>query len=512
MRSVRHYIEGMERSQTVLFPKSIDEYIGEENEVRFIDAFVEDMDLRSLGFSHCDDVETGRPSYDPRDMLKLYIYGYLNHIRTSRMLERECSINIEVIWLMRNLAPDFKTIADFRRDNVERIKGVFRQFTSICNNLDLFGKELIGIDGSKFRAVNNRIRNYNGKTISMNIRRVEERIEKYLREMDELDADEEERNKYLQGRVTKLREKLAEYAGISERMRKTGESEISMTDGDSRAMKHGQGIDVCYNAQIAVDSSNKIIVDYDVTNDAADHNSLARMAMSAKRILRRKKIDVVADVGYHDSVQIRDCIENGITPYVPERKSSVTGISRRIGIPTQQFYPEKFIYDRKRDQYTCPAGQILGFRYWLLKSGRKVGVYMTDSCKSCEFFMRECTINRMGRMFYRWEHEDVMVELRERMKSLKGRRLMAMRKEIVEHPFGTMKRAFNQGYFLLKGLRKVRGEMGLTVLAFNMRRAINIKGVRVLIKAIRDSKQQLKNAMEASPNTCTGPRYICTTW
>ena len=502
MRSERRYIEGMVRSQTALFPKSIDEYIGEENEVRFIDAFVDDLDLRSLGFSHCDDVETGRPSYDPSDMLRLYIYGYLNHVRTSRMLERECSINIEVIWRMRSLTSDFKTRADFRRDNVERIKGVFRQFTAICNDLCLFGKELIGIDGSKFRAVNNRMRNYNGKTISMNIKRVEERIERYLNEMDESDMEEsEERKDYLNGRITKLKEKLAEYASIRERMRKTGESEISKTDGDSRAMKHGQGIDVCYNAQIAVDSKNKIIVDYDVTNDAADHNILAQMAMSAKHILGTEKIDAVADVGYHDSVQIRDCQADGITPYIPERKSRVTGISKRIGIPTQEFYPEKFIYDRKRDEYTCPAGKILGFRYWLLKGGRRVGVYITESCKSCEYFMKECTINRLGRIFYRWEHEDVMDELRKRMKSVKGRRLMAMRKEIVEHPFGTMKRAFNQGYFLLKGLRKVKGEMGLTMLAFNMRRVINIKGVSSLIKAIRGINQQLRNSMDASQNT-----------
>ena len=238
-------------------------------------------------------------------------------------------------------------------------------------------------------------------------------------------------------------------------------------------------------------------MDFDVTNDAADHNSLAPMAISAKQILGSGKIDAVADAGYLDSVQIRDCQEDGITPYVPEKKGRVTGISRRIGIPTHQFYPEKFIYDEKRDEYTCPAGQIMGFRYWLLKGGRRAGVYMAESCK---YFMKKCTVNRSGRMMYRWEHEEVMDELRKRMKSVKDRRLMAMRKEIVEHPFGTMKRAFNQGYFLLKGLRKVRGEICFTALAFNMRRAINIKGVSALTKAIGGNKQQLRNAIGASPN------------
>ena len=198
--------------------------------------------------------------------------------------------------------------------------------------------------------------------------------------MDESDIEEgEERKNYLEGRITRLKE----------RMRATGESEVSLTDGDSRAMKHGQGIDVCYNVKITVDSKNKLIADCDVTNDAADHNSLAPMAMSAKQVLGSGKIDAVADVGYLDSVQIRDCQEDGITPYVPEKKGRVTGISRRIGIPTHQFYPEKFIYDEKRDEYTCPAGQIMGSRYWLLKGGRRVGVYMTKSCKSCKYFMKK---------------------------------------------------------------------------------------------------------------------------
>ncbi len=484
--SDRRYITGIGRSQTLLFPDSLDEYVGEENEVRFIDAFVDNLDLGFLGFSHCEAIETGRHSYDPADMLKLLIYGYLNRIRTSRKLEVECSRNVEVIWLMKKLAPDFWTIADFRKDNVNVIKSVFREFTVVCSRLDLFGRELIGIDGSKFRAVNNRKRNFNSQTVEMNMKRVDERIDGYLRELDESDRNEPnnvEKKTYLREKIEKMKSRREKYEGLKERMSRTGESEISLTDEDSRAMKYGQGIDICYNVQTTVDSKHHIIVDYDVTNVASDMNQLYPMAKSTKDILKADSIEVVADLGYSDSMQINECASDGIIPFIPERKG-VRGDSKSIGIPTPDFYAEKFVYDRGSDRYSCPVGNILHFKYWMMKSGRKTGVYKTDSCRSCPHFMKGCTISRNGRTIYRWEHEEVMEELRARMKTVKGRRIMKRRKEIVEHPFGTMKRALNQGYFLLKGLGKVKGETGLTMLAYNMRRAINILGVNALIKAM----------------------------
>lgn len=487
------HIPGFERDQDVLFPDTLDEYVDEENPVRFIDAFVDSLDLKALGFKRVEPEETGRPSYDPSDLLKLYMYGYLNHIRTSRKLERECQRNTEVIWLMKKLAPDFKTIADFRKDNVDCIKPVFKEFVYLCKSLDLFGAELVAIDGSKFRAVNARKRNFNEKTLAEALKRLEGKIASYLTEMEENDHIDEQRNdsgsangkvEKLKEKLTKLEEKRQEYILAQNLMKETGQKEVSLTDPDSRLMRvDSQKLDVCYNVESAVDSKEHLIADYDVTNFSNDHNQLAKMAEAAKETLGVEKLDATADTGFYDGEELKKCEDNGITPFVSMPEETMP--YKSLGVPEPEFYSSRFVYDPLRDVYICPANQEMSF--WKRSSdgkGKSRGrLYRTGECATCPLRSR-CTRNKLGRIIFRSEYQAAVDRLRARLKSADGIDKLNRRKEIVEHPFGTMKRAFNQGYLLLKGLRKVKGEVGFTMLAYNMRRAINILGTKALIASV----------------------------
>jgi len=482
------HVPGFEREQTILFPDTLDEYVNEENPVRFIDAFVDSLDLKKLGFKRVEPSEMGRPSYDPYDLLKLYVYGYLNQVRSSRKLERECHRNVEVIWMMKKLTPDFKTISNFRKDNIDRIKPVFKEFVYLCKSLDLFGAELLGIDGCKFRAVNSRKRNFDEEHLAEALKRLEEKIAQYLKALEENDneaVEDEQRGgngaAKLREKIGKLEERRQEYIQAQNLMKETGQKEVSLTDPDSRLMKNNGKIEVCYNAETAFDSKNKLAVDYDVINISSDRNQLSPMAKSAKEVLEVEKIDATADRGFHDSVDIQECVENGITPYVPEPVIMGRGGVKKAGVPKPAFYGDKFVYDRATDSYVCPAGQRLEFYYWEKDRGRRLAVYRTDACFACPFFMTECTRNKVGRWIRRWEHEETLEEMRARLKTEEGSKKAALRKEICEHPFGTIKRGFNQGYFLLKGLQKVNGEMGFTMLAYNMRRVMNILGVKALL-------------------------------
>jgi len=484
-----NYVEGMNRNQVILLPDTLDDYVGEDNPVRFIDAFVDGLDMKELGFKHSEPSEEGRPPYDPRDMLKLYVYGYLNQVRSSRKLERECHRNVEVIWLMKKLAPDFKTIADFRKCNVDCIKPLFREFVYLCRSLDLFGGELVGIDGSKFKAVNSTKRNLNEKTLAERLRRVEERIAGYLKEMEENDKADDRRNE--SGRVEKLKEKIGkleekrqEYTRIQDEMRETGQKQVSLTDPDSRLMRvDSRKLDVCYNVESAVDSKNHLIVDYDATNIPDDHNQLAKMAQRTKEILRVSKLQVTADKGFYDGKELKECEGNGVTTYIPIPEVSMP--YKRLGVPEPEFYSDRFVYDPLGDVYVCLAGHELSF--WKHSShgrGKSRGrLYRTGACAVCPFRSR-CTRNRLGRIIFRSEYQPIIDRLRARLGSDDGLDKLNSRKELVEHPFGTMKRAFNQGYLLLKGLRKVNGEVGFMMLAYNMRRAINILGTTRLIGSI----------------------------
>jgi len=489
------HVPGFEREQTILFPDVLDDYVDEENPVRFIDAFVESLDLGKLGFKRVEPNEMGRPSYNPYDMLKLFVYGYLNQVRSSRRLERECHRNVEVIWMVKKLKPDFKTISNFRKDNIDCIKPVFKEFVYLCRSLDLFGAELVGIDGSKFRAVNSKQRNFNEEKLAEALKRLEDKIARYLKEMEANDSAGEEEGAEPSKRAagaTKLREKLAkleekrkEYVEAQNLMKRTGQEEVSLTDPDSRLMKNNGRLEVCYNAHTAVDSKNKLIADYEVVNIPPDQGRLSVMAQAAKESLGVERIDALGDGGFFGAEDIKRCLDNGITPYVPEATSSVRGLAKKAGIPTPEFREEKFVYDKNTNSYVCPAGQRLNFSYWSKgHKGKVLGVYRANACLSCPHFMTECTRNKEGRMIWRWEHEEVLEEMRSRLESADGRRKFSLRKELCEHPFGTMKRGFNQGYLLLKGLRKVDGEMGFTMLAYNMRRAMSILGVKALLACL----------------------------
>jgi transposase len=472
------HVEGLNRNQTALFPDTLEGYVDKENPVRFIDAFVDSLNMEKLGFKHSTPADVGRPSYNPSDLLKLYVYGYLNQVRSSRKLERECHRNIEVMWLMKKLTPDFKTIADFRKDNVDCVKGVFKEFVKLCMGLDLFGAKCVVVDGTKFKAVNSLDSNFNRKKLAYRMKMVDEHVSKYLAEIEEEDRKEEQASsqhaEVLQEKVQKLMKQKEEYSALLNKLKESKQNEVSMVDPDCRLMKNRGRVEPCYNGQVAVDDKNHLIVDYNVTNAPADNCQLSIIAKGAKDMLGTERLDAIADKGYFSFVQIKDCVDSGITPYVPEQNRYGVGFVKRKGVPTREFHVDNFAYNLETDTFVCPAGNTLVFSYLDHAHHKNIRVYRTGACFLCEFFMTKCTLNKHGRTLWRWEHAEVLDEMRARM--LREPEKLAMRKGIVEHPFGTMKRAFNQGYLLLKGLRKVTGEVGFTMLAYNMRRFLNILG------------------------------------
>src|SRR6266850_2081856 len=314
------YIRGVTRNQVILFPESVEDYITEDNPVRFIDAFVSGLDLAAVGFTRVRPAETGRPAYDPGDLLRLYLYGYLNRVRSSRMLERETKVNLEVMWLLGKLAPDFKTIADFRRDNLAAIKQVCRELTLIYRKLKLFGGELVAVDGSKFKAVNNRRRNFNEARLTKAIKAIEEKIDGYLDELDQADADEPGPDEpgpnaaQLREKIRTLQQRKAKYQALHEGLKESGAKQVSLTDKDARSMvMHHGSTEVGYNVQTVVDEKHQLIVEHQVTNDPTDHAHLAEMALRAKATLEVEQLEVVADMGYYDGAEVKQCAAAGVT-------------------------------------------------------------------------------------------------------------------------------------------------------------------------------------------------------
>jgi len=474
------FIEGAQRDQIALFPDALQDYIGADNPVRFLDAYVGQLDLERLGFRHASVADVGRPPYDPGDLLRLYLYGYLNRIRSSRRLERECERNVELLWLLRRLRPDFKTIADFRKDNREAVIGVCREFTDLCRRLDLFGGELVAIDGSKFKAVNSRARNFNGPKVKRKVDQIDQKIEAYLKELDEEDQREPESAgpsaEELRQKIQKLRERREELQGIEKQLQGGEESQISLTDGDSRSMTLGasRGTLVGYNVQLAVDAKHKLIVDHEVTNAVTDRDQLSAMASRAKEVLQVEELQAVADMGYYFGKQIKACVEAGITPYLPQPETSA---NKKLGL----FTKKDFRYDPDRDCYLCPAGQSLNYRFATTELERDIRYYATSACGRCELKAR-CTRNKEGRRITRWVDEALLEQMEMRVHSEPGK--IRKRKELVEHPFGTLKHSMNQGYFLMRGLAKVRAEMSLSVMAYNIKRAIKILGVPKMLAAL----------------------------
>jgi transposase len=473
------FIEGENRGQTTLLPESLDDYVAEENSVRVIDVFVDGLDLSHLGFKTIPAV-TGRPAYHPATMLKLYIYGYLNRVQSSRRLEREAGRNVELMWLLERLAPDFKTIADFRKNNSKAIQSVCREFVLLCRKLDLFTEAFVAIDGSKFRAVNNRNRNFTGNKIKQRIKQIDDSIKRFLFEIGSADRQETAASK---GKSVRLKDKIAklkkEVAYLNEMERTTQalpDKQVSLTDPDSRAMAtsgRGTGI-VGYNVQSAVDVENHLIVAHEVTNVGTDRSQLANMAEQARDALDIEDLSVIADRGYYNGAEIRACDKLGITTFVPK---TMTSNNQAKGL----FGKQDFIYRPEDDEYECPAGERLIYRYTGDDRGKVVKKYWSSACPNCPT-KPQCTTGK-NRRVSRWEHEAVMDKLEARMEQ--NPKIMGVRKGTVEHPFGTIKSWMGSTHFQMKTMERVSGEMSLHVLAYNLKRVMQIMGVVPLMEAMR---------------------------
>jgi transposase len=478
---MKRFVEGTDRSQSTLLPECLDDWVDESNPVRAVDAFVDALNLEKLGFDGVVPEATGRPSYHPAALLKLYIYGYLNRIQSSRRLEREAGRNLEVIWLIKRLTPDDKTIADFRKDNGPAIKKVCAQFVDLCRDMGLLMKASVAIDGSKFKAVNNRDKNFTKGKVERRRLQLEESVARYLAQLDT--ADLQDPSEALVAKTVHLKEKLAKIAREMQRleayeklMLASPDSQISLTDPDSRSMAtsgRGSGV-VGYNVQVAVDTEHHLIIAHEVTNSGSDRAQLANMATQAKAVLGVDKLEAVADRGYYSGEEIKACDDAGIAVTLP--KPATSGMEAK-----GQFGKHDFAYLAEQDVYRCPAGQLLA--YWLttVDGERTIRRYTTKACGSCQLKAR-CTKAKY-RVISRWEHEHVMEAAQRRLDE--NPQAMRQRRETVEHPFGTLKMRMGATHFLMKRLPKVATEMALSVLGYNLTRVMNIMGVGALVAAMR---------------------------
>ena len=472
------FIEGENRSQATLFPEALDEYISEENPVRVIDVFVDSLYLSGLGF-RTEPADTGRPAYNPSTMLKLFIYGYLNRIQSSRRLEREAGRNVELMWLLGRLAPDFKTIADFRKDNGEAIRLVCREFVMLCRKLSLFSQAFVAIDGAKFKAVNTRDKNYTKAKLKRRLQQIDESIDRYLNQITSADRQETEvsRNKSqrLKDKIELLKKEMNRLKKLEVRLLTEPDQQISLTDPDARSMAtsgRGTGM-VGYNVQAAVDTEHHLIVAHDVTQDGHDRRQLHRMAVQAKEAMGTEALEVVADRGYFKGEEILACDQDNITTYLPR---PLTSGSTKKGL----FNKRDFIYRAKDDEYECPAGDRLIWRFSTEEKGQVIHKYWSSNCPNCRM-RNQCSTSKYRRVT-RWEHEHVVDALDERLEREPDR--MRVRRSTAEHPFGTLKCWMGYTHFLTKTVPRVSTEMSLHVLAYNMKRMINIMGTIRLIEAI----------------------------
>ena len=475
------FIEGISRSQGTLFPERLEDFIRDDNAVRVIDAFVEQLDLIGLGFVRCEPEATGRPGYHPSVLLKLYIYGYLNRVQSSRRLEREASRNIEVMWLTGRLAPDHKTIADFRKDNGKAIRKVCSQFVQLCRQLGLLATASVAIDGSKFKAVNNRDRNFTVAKMQRRLAQIEDSVARYLHQLDTADRQEPSevlaaKTERLKEKIARLHEEMVRLEGLQARMLAAPDKQISLTDPDARSMAtsgRGSGV-VGYNVQASVDTDHHLIVAHEVTNVGTDRAQLSAMARQTKAVLAVDELDVVADRGYFSSLEILACDRADITVTLPKPVTSGVKAKGRFG-------KHDFRYVAADDVYLCPAGERLSYHYTNEEHGLTLRRYWTNVCQRCAIKAR-CTTGTERRIT-RWEHEHLLEEVQERLDAHPEK--MRQRRETVEHPFGTIKMWMGATHFLMKRLKNVRTEMALSVLAYNLTRVMNIIGIRPLMAAIR---------------------------
>jgi len=474
------HITGQNRDQLTLFPETIDEYVDADNPVRFLDAFVDNLPLRDLGFYIAPEYGEGRPGYHPGDLLKLYIYGYLNRAQSSRQLRNEARRNVEVMWLLKRLTPSFKTIADFRHHYGEPIRKACREFTLLCKKLDLFGGELIAIDGSKFKAVNSKKKSFTQTKLKGIIKDIDRQITEYLSRLDKADLSEntpEHNDKGdLQNKIDKLKSNANYFSEMIQSMERSGTSQVSMTDPDARSMSTKKGDTIVgYNVQSVTDSKHHLIVEHEVTNEVVDRTQLSKMAIKAKATLDVQTIDAVADLGYYFGQEIKECLKHGITPYVPR---PYTSAAKKLGL----FGKEDFVYDRQNDLYVCPAGKKLPFRFATTEKGRDIKYYFDAACTHCNIKAKCTRTKKGGRRITRWVDEDILDDMERRVQERPE--MTKLRKTLVEHPFGTIKRWMGVQPFLTRGLPQVKTEMSLSVLAYNMKRAMNILGVKQLIHSL----------------------------
>lgn len=473
------FITGENRLQATLFPERIDDYITEENPVRVIDVFVDKLDLATLNFK-TEPALTGRPAYHPATMLKLFIYGYLNRIQSSRRLEREAGRNVELMWLLGRLIPDFKTIADFRKNNGKGIQKVCSEFTQICRKLALFSDAFVAIDGSKFKGVNARDKNFTKAKVQRRLKQIEESVARYLGQIASADRrdDSEAKNKVerLELKIGKLNDEVKKLNRIETQLKENPDKQISLTDPDARSMAtsgRGSGI-VGYNVQTAVDAKHHIIVAHEVTNVGHDRSALYQTAILAREAIGCDKLEVVADRGYYSGVEIYNCEQNQITTFLPKVQTSGSMAKGLFG-------KRDFKWVAKDNEYECPAGERLIWRFETQESGKNVNKYWTSNCPQCKI-KDKCTEGK-NRRVTRWEHEDVLDLVEARIEQQPER--MSVRRATVEHPFGTIKSWMGSTHFQMRRLKNVSTEMSLHVLAYNLKRVISIIGQAALISAMK---------------------------
>jgi transposase len=478
---VKRFVEGQDRAQLMLLPECLDDFVGEDNPVRVVDAFIEELDLAVLGFAGVVPEVTGRPAYHPSTLLKIYLYGYLNRVQSSRRLEREAQRNIELMWLTGRLAPDFKTIADFRKDNGAAIRAVCSQFVVLCRELGLFTRAVVAIDGSKFKAVNNRDKNYTVAKVTGRMEQVDAGIARYLRALDRADREEgdiaEAKSVRLKEKIAGLRRQMRALKVMEQTVQDAPDQQVSLTDPDARSMAtSGKGTaTVGYNVQIAVDAEHHLIVAHEVTNQGYDRHQLAPMAFKAQQATGCEQITALADRGYFNGDQVLSCEGTGVAPVVPK---TLTSSGAKRGLFTRQ----DFIYDAEHDHYTCPAGAKLTKIHRRVDHTEDFDRYRNlSACATCPLRPR-CTPTQR-RIIKRWEHEDVLERMQHQLDRMPD--AMGVRRQTVEHPFGTLKAWMGATHFLTRTLDKVRTEMSLHVLSYNLKRMITIFGVGPLIAAIR---------------------------
>ena len=473
------FIEGEDRHQATLFPERLDDYIAEDSAVRVIDVFLDDLDISGLGFKTHPN-ETGRPAYHATTLLKIYVYGYLNRVQSSRRLEREAQRNVELMWLTGRLAPDFKTIADFRKNNGAAIRLVCREFILLCKKLNFFTDAFVAIDGSKFKAVNNRDRNFTKAKMQRRLQQIDESIERYLSQIASADRQEaavaKDKTQRLEDKITALKTEMVRLRKLEVQMLQAPDQQISLTDPDARSMAtsgRGTGM-VGYNVQTAVDAKHHLIVTHEVTNEGHDRHQLHSMAQQAKEAIGSETLAVVADRGYFKGEELLACEKSKITTYLSKPQTSG---STKKGL----FSKRDFMYHAEDDEYECPAGERLIWRFETQEKGLKIHKYWSSHCPNCSI-KSQCTPSKYRRVA-RWEHEAVLEAAEARLNREPER--LRTRRETVEHPFGTLKYWMGYTHFQTKTLKNVSTEMSLHVLAYNFKRVLSILGVKPLLNAIQ---------------------------